>query len=192
MNLSEKLTDKLVNSQIINDEEKDLYYYGFKQGFLLLLNMVTVIIIGIIFNMVWQSVVFMISYSLLRVYAGGYHANTQLRCYLFFIGMITAVLWLMKFIPWNSFICLMITAVSSMVILLMAPVEDTNKPLDQKEKEIFKKQTNIVLAILIGFVLFFWLMGGRQVPICIVMAIWMVSAMLVLGRIKNKYAKTIK
>lgn len=185
MNLSEKLTDKLIEMQLINNEEKDLYFYGFKQGFLLLLNMITVIIIGIIFNMIWQSVIFIIAYSLLRAYAGGYHASTQTNCYLFSVGMITAVLWLIKLIPWNGFICLIIIAVSSMAILLISPVEDGNKPLDKKEKVTFKKRTNIILSILIGFALLFWFIGGQQTSISIVVAILILSVMVILGKIKN-------
>lgn len=185
MNLSEKLTDKLIKMRLINDEQKDLYDYGFRQGFLLLFNMITLIIIGFIFNMFWQSLIFMIAYSFLRAYAGGYHANTQLRCYLFSTGMIVVVLWIIKLIPWNSFICFIITAISSMIILLIAPVEDSNKPLDQKEKGIFKKWTNIILCILIGLALLFWIIGTKQISICIIMAICMISVMAVLGKIKN-------
>lgn len=184
MNLSERLTDKLLKMQIINYEEKNLYYYGFKQGFLLLLNMITIIMIGIIFNMIWQSVIFMVAYSILRVYAGGYHASTPFNCYLFSVVMITAVLWLIKVISWNGLICFIISIVSGIIILLMAPVEDANKPLDQEEKRIFKKRTNLVLGVLIGFALLFWFTGGKQISICIIMGICLISVMLLLGKIK--------
>ena len=146
MNLAEELTVKLVKMEVINNEDKALYSYGFKQGFLLFLNMITVIIIGVIFNMIWQSVIFMIAYSCLRVYAGGYHANTELSCYIFSLIMIIAVLWLINRILWNTFICLSITVISDLIILLLAPVEDANKPLDHKEIEIFKKRTYIILV----------------------------------------------
>ena len=62
------------------------------------------IIIGLLFNMICESIIFMVSYSILRIYAGGYHASTPIRCYLFSIVMIVAVLLLMKSIPWNGFI----------------------------------------------------------------------------------------
>lgn len=185
MDISEKFANKLINMQLISSEEKDIYSYGFKQGFLLLLNTVTIIVVGFIFNMVWQTIIFMVAYSFIRDYAGGYHAKTPFRCYLFSIAMITTVLWLIKLIPWNGFICFIITVTSSIVILLIAPVEDSNKPLDRKEKEIFRKRTNINLSVLIGVILFFWFMGGKQISINIVMGIYMISAMLVLGKIKN-------
>lgn len=184
MDLSEILTDKLISMQIINVEEKDIYSYGFKQGLLLLLNMITIIMIGFFFNMIWQSVIFMVAYSILRVYAGGYHASTPFRCYLFSVVMITAVLWLIKLIHWNGFICFLITIASGIIILLMAPVEDANKPLDHVEKRIFKKRTNIVLSVLVGIALLFWFKSGNQISICIIMGICLISVMLVLGKLK--------
>lgn len=183
--MSEKFANKLINMQLISSEEKDIYSYGFKQGFLLLLNIITIIVVGFIFNMVWQTIIFMAAYSFIRGYAGGYHANTPFACYLFSIAMIAAVLWIIKLIPWNSFICFIIVVVSSILILLIGPVEDSNKPLDLKEKEIFKKRTNINLSVLIGVILFFWFTGGKQISIIIAMGICMISVMLVLGRIKN-------
>lgn len=185
MNLSEILTDKLISMQIINAEEKEIYSYGFKQGLLLLVNMITIIIIGFFFNMIWYSLIFMIAYSNLRVYAGGYHAGTPFRCYLFSVVMISAILWLIKSISWNGTILFIIATVSCIVILLMAPVEDANKPLDQEEKRIFKKRTNIKLSFTIGFALFFWFIGAKQVSIGIVMGIFAIFIMLIFGEIKN-------
>lgn len=184
MNLSEILTDKLIDMKIINSEEKDIYSYGFKQGLLLLLNIITMIIIGLFFNMIWQSVIFMVAYSMLRIYAGGYHASTPLRCYLFSVVMILAALLLIKLISWNGFICFIITTVSGVNIFLTAPVEDANKPLDREEKRNFKKRTNIILIILIVFALLLWLEGRKEISICIIMSICLISIMLVLGKIK--------
>lgn len=171
--------------QLIDDEEKDLYVYGFQQGLLLFFNMITVIIIGFIFNMIWQSVVFIVAYSLLRAYAGGYHTSTQLRCYLFSVGMIISVLWGIKRVPWSGSICFIITMIASVIIFTLAPVEDRNKPLCQLEQEIFKKRTNVILAILIGLVALLWLIGLKEISICISVAMGVLSTMLVWGKIKN-------
>jgi len=185
MNMSEKFADKLAKMQLISIGDKEIYSYGFKQGILLLLNAITVIVVGLIFNMVWQTIIFMVAYSFIRGYAGGYHAKTPFICYLFSIVMIIVVLWLIKSIPWNGFICFIIVLVSSILIFKLAPVEDSNKPLDQKEKVIFKKQVNTNLSILIGCILFFWLIGGDQISIIIAVGIFMVAIMLAFGKIKN-------
>lgn len=185
MYIAEKITNKLLTMQLVTDEEKDLYVYGFQQGFLLLFNMITIIIIGFFFNMVWQSVVFMVSYSLLRAYAGGYHTSTQLRCYIFSVGMIILVLWLINRFPWNGINVFITTAIASIIIFNLAPVEDKNKPLCQLEQAVFKKQTNIILRNLLGLIILLWFIGLKQVSICISVALLVLSIMLILGKIKN-------
>nr|WP_312580087.1 accessory gene regulator B family protein [Sedimentibacter sp.] len=185
MNVFGEFTDKLIKLQIVNNEDKDLYVYGFQQCFLLFLNMITVMVIGIIFNMIWQSLVFMITYSLLRAYAGGYHASSQSMCYLFSIGMIIAVLLGIKLIPWNDFICFIITIMSSTIILLLAPVEDKNKTLDQEELYVFKKRTRVILIAFVCIKLILLFTGQQQISICMDMAMLTLAIMLILGKIKN-------
>ena len=181
----DQLTKKLVDHEIIKDEDKELYSFGFEQGIVLLYNLITMIAIGYIFNMLWESVIFMVAYGVLRPYAGGYHAKTQLRCYLFSALMMVAVLWIIKHVTWNRFICFIIMTVASAIILVLAPVEDKNKPLDQIEQAVFKKRTNIVLSILIGLTVLFWFSRLKQISICISVSLGMLSVMLILGRLKN-------
>ena len=181
----EVLTKKLVDFQIIKDEDKELYSFGFQQGIVLLYNLITMIVIGFVFNMVWESIIFMVSYGVLRPYAGGYHANTQFRCYLFSIIMMVAVLWAIKLISWNGFICFIIITIASVIIFALAPVEDENKPLDQTERAVYTKRTRIILSILIGLAVLFWYINVKQISICIIVSLGMLSIMLVLGKIKN-------
>lgn len=92
--LSHRIADLFVKNEVIACEDKDVYIYGLEQGFLMLTNIVTTILIGLVFRMVWQSIVFMMAYIPLRIYAGGYHTKTQLRCYLFSILLIVlSLLW---------------------------------------------------------------------------------------------------
>lgn len=185
MDISEKITKKLVKMQVIDEEDKDLYVYGFQQGFILLINTITVILIGFVFNMVWQSIVFLVTYSVLRAYAGGYHASTQLRCYLFSTGMIILVLYTLSQIPRNGFICFGITTVSSIIIFMLAPVEDQNKPLSKLEQTVFKERTNCIMLILIGCIIIFWIFGFWEISVCMSVSLLVLSIMLVLGKAKN-------
>ncbi len=77
------LTNKLVVWNIIKSEDRELYAYGFWQGTILIINFITVVIIGLLCHMLWQSLIFMLAYGVLRPVAGGYHARTQRNCYIF-------------------------------------------------------------------------------------------------------------
>ena len=53
MNVFEKITDSFIQNGVIPSEDKDLYTYGLEQGTLMVLNIATTIVIGIVLRMVW-------------------------------------------------------------------------------------------------------------------------------------------
>lgn len=183
--ITERVVTILQGNGIIEEEDRELYSYGLQQGFIIIWNILTTVIIGIIFGQVWESILFMLTYFPLRSSAGGYHARIPLRCYLLSIIMIIAVLISMRLPIWNSVISFMSVIVSSVVILLLAPVEDSNKPLDATESVVFKKRTKAVLYVLVGMVLFFQFVKLPDASYCITLALIALSIMLVLGKFKN-------
>ncbi|ACA54345.1 accessory gene regulator ArgB-like protein [Clostridium botulinum] len=183
--ISKKIVDKLIDGNVIVSEDKDLYTYGFHQGFLMIFNIFTAIAIGILFKMVRESLIFLAAYIPLRSYAGGYHAKTPLRCYIFSIIIMIVVLLGIKFIYWNSFICSIVTFCTTSIIFALKPVEDKNKPLDQKERDVYKRRTKIILFVLLGIGLMFWFIDNKQISITIIMALFIIAFMLILGKIKN-------
>lgn len=185
MNLSEQLTLKLIELQVIDSNDKAIYLYGFQQGALLLINILTLMIIGIIFDMVWQTICFISSYSILRVYAGGYHAKTKLRCYLFSMGMMTTSLYLIKYIPWGWYRYIITLIVSSSIILMLAPVEDKNKPLDKLERSVYRQKSIIILIFLAGLSTLLWFAKARQSSVSICIALGGLAVVLVLGKLKG-------
>ncbi|MDR1771116.1 MAG: accessory gene regulator B family protein [Hungatella sp.] len=182
---TERVVTILQGNGSIKEEDRALYIYGLQQGLFIILNVLTTVTIGIIFDQIWESILFMFAYFPLRSCAGGYHAKSPLRCYLFSIIMIIAVLASMRLPVWNNVNSSISVIVSSIVILFLAPVEDGNKPLDAKEIIVFKKRTKVVLCVLVGMVLIFQMAGLIEASHCIMLVLIMLSIMLVLGKIKN-------
>lgn len=181
---AEKITSRLLKNKVILKEDKEIYVYGFKSGFTLLLNLLTAFIVGFVFGMILQSIVFMISYIPLRSYAGGFHASTPWRCYGISLFIIAAVLSWLKFVPFLSIGCIVPIIIGSILCFVLAPVEDKNKPLDEKEQRVFKKRAYLILIIEIcisAAMYFVW----KTVFEVISLAIFVEGIMLVLGKIKN-------
>lgn len=183
--MTERITDILISNEIIIAENRNLYTYGLQQGLLMILNIATILGIGIVFNMVWESIIFLLTFVPLRSNAGGYHAKTQLRCYLYSVAMITATLMGIKIIPWTGIICIALTLVAGMIIFFLAPVEAANKPLGQVEKAMYKKRTRFSLVLFVLLILLFCYIGLLVISVCIVMGLVVVSIMVVLGRISK-------
>jgi accessory gene regulator B len=186
--ISNRITDKLIENRTIVNEDRELYVYGLQQGFIMLINIMTTIIIGVIFGMFWQSIVFLIAYIPIRSYAGGYHARTQLRCYFISTIIIIMALLGMRMVMWTNFYCLLTAFLSSIIIIILAPVEDTNKPLSQKEKQVYRKKTIIILGVLFNSIILFLVLDQFQISVSITMAILVLGFMVVFGNVRNVVA----
>lgn len=184
--LANALTDKLIDWKIINSEDRDLYAYGFWQGGIYIFNYASVFLIGLLSGMLWQSVVFILSYGLIRPVAGGYHARTQRNCYLFSVLLIVIVLSMLKWFPLSSIVCILVLLFSGAVIFILAPVEDENKPLDETEQMVYRHRSRIVLSVLSALTLLFLVTGLVPIANNITLSLLVSAIMLILGIIKNK------
>lgn len=185
-NMIEKITNYFIINELIKDEDRQIYAYGLHQGLLILLNIATTILIGFIFRAVWESILFMIVYTPLRTYGGGYHAKSEVRCYLFSIVLILVVLLGVKIIPEIDVIILGLTEVGGIIIWFLAPVEDRNKPLDKEERIIYKRRTSIILITEIIITISLLVLNFKEMALVMAVSIFIVSLMLILGKMINK------
>src|SRR5690606_35879503 len=144
---SHKIVDWLIANGTIKAEDREIYLYGLQQGLIMILNIITTIIIGFCLSMVWQSIVFMVAYIPLRSFAGGYHARTQLKCYILSIVLTLAVLMMIKFFPATNVSIMILTGIASGIIAWLSPMEDSNKPLDEIEVKVYGKKTRVILIV---------------------------------------------
>lgn len=181
----DKMATAFANNNIIAPEEKELYAYGLQEGFLMIWNMLTTVMLGMMFHLVWESIIYMVAYIPVRVYAGGYHAKTQLRCYFFSIGMTVLSLAVIKWITWSYIICFIMSALSGGIIFMLSPVEDANKPLDEIEIKVYRKKARRALFIALGMIILFTIWGKDLPAVSVAVAMATLGIMLVLGKIKN-------
>ena len=182
------ITRDLVKINLISEQDEDIYLYGIKQFLDLIVNFFSTVVIGLFFNMVWQSIVFSIVYIPLRRYAGGYHAPNPNICYLLSTTLIVISLFAIKQIKVTWQIFLSITIISIILIFIKAPVESRNKPLDIKEKEVYKRYARII-AVLEGFLAgTFFIVGWMELCMCILITLCIVSLLLFFPDDMNKHS----
>ena len=181
------ITNYLICKKVIKDDDREIYQYGFEQVFSSLLNIATMLLLGIILGKIYQSLVLILSFMALRSYSGGYHANTPLHCYLLTVMSISAALSIMKFITIDRFICLGLLVLSSVVILLFSPIGSKNKPLDEIEKIIYRKKTIIVWSVETCVSIVFIILDITEIHIAITLAQVIISIALIFGKTKNYF-----
>lgn len=182
--IAEHLADKLEESHIIKNEDRELYVYGLNQGMMIILNLCTTLIVGLVLHTTVSLLIFSSAYIPLRSYAGGYHAKTPLRCYVLSTIMLVVVSIIMKHYSFNLPITILILLLSSTIIIWLSPVEDKNKPLDKQEMKVYKKRSLIILfsEIIICCLL---IISVKKYYIIITNAIMIETLMLAIGKIKN-------
>lgn len=178
------ITNYLICKKVIKDDDREIYQYGFEQVFSSLLNIATMLLLGIILGKIYQSLVLILSFMALRSYSGGYHANTPLQCYLLTVMSISAALSIMKFITIDRFICLGLLVLSSVVILLLSPIGTKNKPLDEIEKIIYRKKTIIVWGVETCVAIVFIILDITEIHIAITLAQVIISIALIFGNLQ--------
>lgn len=184
--ISQKIAENLKHSSIIDSEEQELYAYGFKQGFIIVLNLVTTLAIGLLLGKVLEISLFMTAYIPVRTYAGGYHAKTTFRCYLLSVMMLTAVTLCIKYLWLPNIVYDFVMIASIVVVLLFSPVEDSNKPLDAEEVQVYRKRTLYLLLTetIVFSIMRFLKFQVFAIAICYAMIV--LGVMLILGVVKNK------
>lgn len=186
--LSHKIGDDLVRSGIIKEEDADVYIYGINQIMSYVFNVSSSLIIGLIFGVTFEIIIFMAAYIPLRMFAGGYHAKTPLRCYIFSVIMLIIVSIGMKYLCPADWVYYAVLAVSVVVILALSPVEDKNKPLDEIEYRVYKKRTMLIAAVEVVLCFSLGLMKLHNFFAALVYSFTVLDFMLIAGKVKNLFS----
>ena len=186
---SDKITEWLYQKELIDRSHTDVYRYGIQQLLTLILNIVSFFIIGIIFHVILPTMLFLLFYAILRIYAGGYHAKTPIRCYLFSNVIVILFAIIFQHLPMTHIGCSIFTLICAVFILCFSPVGCKNKPLSEKEKKHYRTRSIIVLLAEIAAQQVSVWIGLEMIMFSATLAIGFVSSMMLLGVLSNKLEK---
>ena len=184
--LAEKFAGKLVQAGTVSQEEADVYAFGFYQMLMLLLNVGTTLLLGAAFGLFLPCVLLNVAYIPIRVSAGGHHADTPFRCYLFSTLLIAGLLGILKWVPIPPAVSLGLLAVSGVVIWIMAPVETENHPLDETERHVYRRRAHAVLIAELAAGLLAVILAREQLAAIVVLGLGTECGMLLAGAWKNR------
>ncbi|MEA4895105.1 MAG: accessory gene regulator B family protein [Oscillospiraceae bacterium] len=147
--IAEKLVFQATSIGAIKYKDHDLYLYAFHALISYTCSFATMFVIAFLMNRLIESVIFIFFFYPLRIYAGGFHEKSELRCYItstiMFISMILIDIVGVPGIPvWTSCVLL---ALSVTVVFMKAPVESEKKPLSQGELRKYKMVARLICVI---------------------------------------------
>lgn len=119
----------------------EIYTYGLELIFSSIAETFVLIVLGVIFNLFLETIIFILSFSFLRFFTGGYHAKYYLKC-----AIVMVIIYLLAIISYEllktiSFSCqmgliMLIFLISFVLIGTFAPIENANKRIENNTDDV--------------------------------------------------------
>lgn len=156
--LYKRLSLALVKTKSIDSKEAELYEYAIKIVIQDIINTIVIISVGLILGMIKECLCMYGTFFILRKFTGGFHAKSYAICLISSTLIITASLFIIKYLEQNSyqilFLCL--TVFFTILIWIFAPAENANKILSDKEKKVFKIISIVLSIVLLLIIVLLW------------------------------------
>ncbi|HAT4364417.1 TPA: accessory regulator AgrB [Clostridium perfringens] len=154
-NISKVIAEKVSSELNYDKERKEIIQYGTYALIQTLISIISVLILGLVFNIALEALIFLFTASILRKYSGGAHSESSNVCTLLGIIISSCIGFFIKsnfFVKMNFevivFVGIVIFVFSYFIIFKYAPVDTPNKPIKtEKKKKRMKKGSLKILTI---------------------------------------------
>ena len=188
--LAEDIAFLLIKNKIVDIEKREECVFGVEVLLLNLTNILTALIISILSDTILHFAAFMLIFVPLRIFTGGCHAKTSERCYLITTAVYALSAFSVKQLPelYTSIPAVITFLILIVPIILLAPVENKNNPLNADERKR-NRLISIVLTVVdsLIFIIMYLLSITAATSVMIFMAVD--SILMLIGLMKNKSEK---
>lgn len=156
-NISNGIADMLWTQGIIQEDDIDKCKYGIDLFISSFLEIISILAIAAFLGNFIETVLLFVFFVPLRIYAGGYHADTKLKCYFISLVMYGFFYTLANITPSGMFVLINVigTLFSLIMVLIMAPIIHINKNVNDIERRNYRKisieiclvETTIILLL---------------------------------------------
>ncbi len=137
-------------------EDYEIYQFGIENFIMKACHIISYLIIGILFGLLPELMVFLAAFIPLRENSGGYHAKTPIKCYILSCSTVVTIMCLIRFISESKMqYSIFMALIVSLILFLIVPVDTDNKHLDDSEMAYYKNKARFIIIIELGMILIF-------------------------------------
>lgn len=182
------ISSALLENKIIAQNDYEICRYGVEYILISVLEILSVLILAAIMRIFQYTVLYFTAFIPVRIYIGGYHADTRMRCFGILLGVYAVFAVIMKYISLQnwSYIIIALTVVSVICVSLWAPLKHKNKNITEKERIIYRK-ISIGICILESGIIIFMILINKYNPYIQAFSLGLFTAVisLIAGKIKS-------
>lgn len=179
--ISNRLAQGLVENIKDVKYDQEVYVYGFELVLSTLACWIAIIISSICFSDVLSGIVFITVFSSLRIFAGGYHAESYLKCF-----CISNLFYLLVMVLKNLLsevrvsIWLVLFAGCVVYIIKKAPIINPNQPIGEEKRRMCRQNIKRVLGVDIIVVLICTVLN-RDIANLMILSIALVTVLMLIS-----------
>lgn len=146
--LSSSIASGLFRNGIIDEEKVPVCQYGFELIISTAIGFFLVMLSGIIFEQALSALIFYSLFVIVRLFTGGYHTASHLRCKTVLVCCCISVLAMSELLNQYSGVLLntVLLIPYMTAVIMFAPVEHINIPMTE-EKRIRNRRISVITAI---------------------------------------------
>lgn len=178
-----------MRQKIIEKIDEEVYEYGLQLLLSTVLNAVIALLFAIISGTVIPCLFYLSAFVVMRKSAGGFHAKTHFGCCCILIAVLCCFIAFIKLVPTEIYAAVSIISliISAFTILLFAPLEHKNKPLNDKDKVRLRKVSIVYMIMISALVILFWVLNLRKIMVSTVFGIATSSGSILAVKIQKKF-----
>ncbi|MGN1194404.1 MAG: accessory gene regulator ArgB-like protein [Acutalibacteraceae bacterium] len=176
----------------IADDDRPVYVYGFELLFSTLFSLTTVTVISCILGHAAYALFFILFFFSLRLFCGGYHASTYLKCFIITnLTFLSTVAYTEIILRLNlKLIMPFLFFFAAVVIWIFSPVKNENHPCSEKtyrkNKIISRALAAVYLAV---YICLFFFADSEHIIVNSAWSFISVSIMIIIEKFKQRRAE---
>ena len=141
------------NNPTFSKDELDKMKYGIEGIYLTITKLFVILLLGFIFNILYEIILLLVFYNFLRFFGFGYHARNSLECLIISISLffILPLLVSKQLLTFNYKWLLVSLCIIN--FLLFAPSDTKKRPMINKKKKRIRKTFVILITIIYSIII---------------------------------------
>lgn len=144
-----KITSFFIRKRIIAEAEKEIYEYSFEMTLASFINLLLILLLAVLMRNIAITFLYLLGFVPLRMLGGGYHAKNHFRCMLMLVVVYLIFIFFEMICPetWKTSTGIGFMLAASVPVWFLAPLEDKNHLLKERQKTRLRRKTIIWMII---------------------------------------------
>ena len=147
---------KLKENELISEKQEEIVKFGICEVIYFLLEISVLLGMAVFTKQFLGGILILAAFMPVRVYAGGFHEQTRLKCIVRTSMLYLALLYCLKYSIIAEYVRIIIIIITSVILWKFAPIQSDNNKLDEKQVIIYRRRAIIFwiiecVLVVVGF-----------------------------------------